>query len=170
MQHRWKPSQDHTYLLLVHTTEQAPSFERASAMLPRRGYEPVEDVDEHDVTTQEINASSSRGDRRGRPSAYTSVPTNVVEPNARNTIEDTTVVDDNGAHQQGRSSTASNAAVATRDNDAATGMVVRILDVQGQTYSLPVTPETTVRELKERLVEAAGVEIGRQRIIHGGKV
>lgn len=155
----------------LHTTEQAPSFERASTMLPRRGYEPVEDVDEDDITTQEINASNRRGDRRGRPSAYTSVPRNVVEPNARNTIEDTTVVvDDTGAHQQGRSSTASDAAVATRDNDVATGMAVRILDVQGQTYSLPVTPETTVRELKERLVEVAGVEIGRQRIIHGGKV
>lgn len=147
-------------------------------MLPRRGYEPVEDAAEEDGATQDTNVNNNR---RGR-SAYASVPTNVTEerPINRNSstrsIEDTVVDDDDdddvGAHeQQGRSSTASNAAVATtRSSDAAAGMAVRILDVQGQTYSLPVSPETTVRELKERLVEVAGVEIGRQRIIHGGKV
>lgn len=49
-------------------------------------------------------------------------------------------------------------------------MTVRILDVKGQIYSLVVRPETTVHELKTRLVEEAGVEIARQRIIYGGKV
>lgn len=50
------------------------------------------------------------------------------------------------------------------------GMTVRILDVQGETYNLSVSPCTTVREIKNMLLEEAEVEIGRQRIIYGGKV
>lgn len=56
----------------------------------------------------------------------------------------------------------------TDDSDGT--MTVRVLDVGGQFHPLRVRPETSVRELKQLLVEATGVEFARQRIIHGGKV
>lgn len=49
-------------------------------------------------------------------------------------------------------------------------MTVRVLDVGGQFHPLRVRPETSVRELKQLLIEETGVEFARQRIIYGGKV
>ena len=56
------------------------------------------------------------------------------------------------------------------DDDSEGSMMVRVLDVQGQTYTLRVRPGTRVSELKTRLVEIAGMEIARQRTIWSGKV
>lgn len=145
-------------------------------MLPRRGYEPVDDGD--DVGNHEGTRTNGggRGGGLGGRSAYTSIPTQ----NLPLALEDRLGREGfaNGADPQ-------NGGVVTVDNAAHDGatarrlgsgdggdseMTVRILDVQGQSYSLDVRPETTVRELKGTLVDVAGVEMSRQRIIWGGKV
>lgn len=114
-------------------------------MLPRRGYEPVDDGDEDDTTNQS-NSSSSAG--------------------ARNITPTSTTTGDNNA----KSSTTSDNENGGNDGEEDGKITVRVLDVRGQFYPLRVHPENTVRELKQDLVNATGVEFERQRIIHGGKV
>lgn len=74
-----------------------------------------------------------------------------------------------GADRSTEKCSAGNVEDANGDEDDGR-MAVRILDVRGQFYPLRVRPETTVGELKLMLVDATGVELVRQRIIHGGKV
>ena len=121
-------------------------------MLPRRGYEPVDSVEEN-LTRGEVTNESGDGRRSGYASITTGGPSESnAEPRA--------------GRDDGSTSSASNGL----DDDSEGSMTVRVLDVQGQTYTLRVRPETRVSELKTRLVEIADVEIARQRIIWSGKV
>lgn len=112
-------------------------------MLPRRGYEPVDDGDDDD-TTRQSNSTSAAGESTNTPTST---------PNGDNDDVKSTTGDKEGS-----------------DGEEDGRITVRVLDVRGQFYPLRVHPESTVRELKQDLVNATGVEFGRQRIIHGGKV
>lgn len=136
-------------------------------MLPRRGYEPVDDV-EDDATHEE--SATNGGGGGGRSALYSSIPTTAVSTSDRRREHGAT----SSSSSRGERTAGAAAAPAANDHASAAadegGMTVRILDVKGETYTLVVRPETTVHELKTRLVEEAGVEIARQRIIYGGKV
>lgn len=116
-------------------------------MLPRRGYEPVDDGDDDDMNGTTMDSSSSSA---GALNDITPTSTTTDGDNAKPTTRD----DDNDSS----------------DGEEDGRITVRVLDVRGQFYPLRVHPETTVRELKQNLVNVTGVEFGRQRIIHGGKV
>lgn len=91
----------------------------------------------------------------------------------RSAYEEIPVVDHESAPQDVDASHLSSSGVEEPNEDAidsSNGMKVRVLDVHGEAYWVSVTPETTVQELKEKLVQLSGVEITRQRIIYGGKV
>lgn len=109
-------------------------------MLPRRGYEPVEDAEDY-VHSETVTNNSNL-----TRSEYSPIPASVPDEETGGAPPD---------------------AIAAK---ASSEMTVRILDVQGQTYSFSVLPTTTVREIKDMLSETAGVEIALQRIIFGGKV
>ncbi|CAM9817473.1 unnamed protein product, partial [Phaeothamnion confervicola] len=61
-------------------------------------------------------------------------------------------------------------AVAVEEDERGGTMSIKVLDVQGHTYSLTVASDATVAALKDQLVEVSQVERERQRIIHMGKV
>lgn len=136
-------------------------------MLPRRGYEPVDDGDEdinpalHPMTGS-YHSDHARGEREGSALRLSAAP--VTENNAagkKNKPKPTTSNNDKGA-------AASSSGVKDEDGG---GMTIRVLDVRGVFYPLRgLTPETTVGELKLMLVTETGVETARQRIIHAGKV
>ncbi|CBN76955.1 conserved unknown protein [Ectocarpus siliculosus] len=132
-------------------------------MLPRRGYEPVDDVDEDSAPDLQAAAASERDDDhhvQGELSALcSSVPAAAAAAGGKGNSSD-------GVNSR----TAGAGEVRSDDDDDDGRMTVRVLDVRGQFYPLRVTPETSVRELKLMLVDAAGVEVPRQRIIHGGKM
>eukprot|EP00904_Undaria_pinnatifida_P007381 jgi/Undpi1/3773/HiC_scaffold_16.g07142.m1 len=136
-------------------------------MLPRRGYEPVDDV-EDDATHEE--SATNGGGGGGRSALYSSIPTTAVSTSDRRREQGAT----SSSSSRGERTAGAAAAAAANDHASAAadegGMTVRILDVKGETYTLVVRPETTVHELKTRLVAEAGVEIARQRIIYGGKL
>lgn len=131
-------------------------------MLPRRGYEPVDDVDEDSSPDLQAAAASERdGDHHVQEelsALCSSVPAAAAAGGKGNGSDGV------------NSRTAGACEVRSEDEDDDGRMTVRVLDVRGQFYPLRVTPETSVRELKLMLVDAAGVEVPRQRIIHGGKV
>lgn len=116
-------------------------------MLPRRGYEPVDDRDGDDPTHQS-NSSTSPGASNIEHHLANPNPGAMPDAINKSTTSDTELSD---GEEDGR-------------------ITVRVLDVRGQFYPLRVHPESTVRELKQDLVNATGVEFGRQRIIYGGKV
>ncbi|CAM9784422.1 unnamed protein product [Scytosiphon promiscuus] len=134
-------------------------------MLPRRGYEPVDDGDEDNTNTlQHTITGSHRGDHTRRAEAERST---LRFPNPAVT-EDAAAGKDKNTE-----ATTSNAEKGTGDGGKKDecGMTVRVLDVRGVFYPLRgLTPETTVGELKLMLVTETGVEIARQRIIHAGKM
>ena len=111
-------------------------------MLPRRGYEPVDDGDEDDARQSNTSSTAAAG-------ASTNItPTSTAE--GGDDAKPTSDREGSDGEEDGR-------------------ITVRVLDVRGQFYPLRVHPESTVRELKQDLVNVTGVEFGRQRIIHGGK-
>lgn len=124
-------------------------------MLPRRGYEPVDDA-EDDSPQDETRDHGASGLRSG----YTSIPSN----GSSDTNADRRTPAPSSADGTSRK------AVGIDSDDTEGSMTIRVLDVQGQTYKLRVRPETRVGELKARLHEIAGVEIARQRIIWSGQV
>lgn len=134
-------------------------------MLPRRGYEPVDDVDEDSAPSPRAAAAGRERDDdhvgQGERSALCNSSSSSVpaaaggKGNGSDGVNSRTAGDDSGSDD---------------DEDDDGRMTVRVLDVRGQFYPLRVTPETSVRELKLMLVDATGVEVPRQRIIHGGKV
>lgn len=122
-------------------------------------------------------AGTNGGGGGGRSALYTSIPTTSASTSDGRIEQGSTSATSRGEDNIGRTPGAAAAPAAAAFNGhgsgggaAEGGMTVRILDVKGQIYSLGVRPETTVHELKTRLVEEAGVEIARQRIIYGGKV
>lgn len=136
-----------------------------ASMLPRRGYEPVDDGNEDNTSALHETTSSRRSDHtisaEGERSALY-LPTQVTEndPIGIDKTKTTISNDDNSTGASGSGS---------EGDDS--GMTIRVLDVRGVFYPLRgLTPETTVRELKLMLVTETGVEIARQRIIHAGKV
>ncbi|CAB1098532.1 unnamed protein product [Ectocarpus sp. CCAP 1310/34] len=131
-------------------------------MLPRRGYEPVDDVDEDSAPDMQAAAASERDDDHHVQEELSALCCSVPAAAA-------TGGKGNGSDGV-NSRTAEAGEVRSDDEDDDGRMTVRVLDVRGQFYPLRVTPETSVRELKLMLVDAAGVEVPRQRIIHGGKV
>ncbi|CAM9774001.1 unnamed protein product, partial [Ectocarpus fasciculatus] len=136
-------------------------------MLPRRGYEPVDDVDEDSAPALQAAAAASERDddhaAQGERSALCSSSSSVQEAAGGTAGK-------NGSSDGVNSRTAGDDDGGSDDEDDDGRMTVRVLDVRGQFYPLRVTPETSVRELKLMLVNAAGVEVSRQRIIHGGKM
>ncbi|CAM9450146.1 unnamed protein product, partial [Ectocarpus sp. 4 AP-2014] len=134
----------------------------SGSMLPRRGYELVDDVDEDSAPDLPAATASERDDDhhvQGELSALSSsVPAAAAAGGKGNGSDGV------------NSRTAGAGEVRSDDEDDDGRMTVRVLDVRGQFYPLRVTPETSVRELKLMLVDAAGVEVPRQRIIHGGKM
>lgn len=117
-------------------------------MPTRRGYDPVDDEDLRQENNERLR------------SGYSAIPSEGVER----------ATEDPGEAPQSSEDTPETPRPTQSDAAGPGSMRVRILDVQGQIYSISVTPEMTVRELKTMLVEVAGVEISRQRIIYGGKV
>lgn len=143
----------------------------AGRMLPRRGYEPVDDEDAAPSPSPREPTGRRNSTLR---SSYASIQAaesaslNENDPSSSSGV----AASDCANASNTRTAALSGTVLGTdeEENKDVNGMTVRILDVQGQTYPLSVSPGTTVRELKTMLVEAAGVEIARQRIIHGGKV
>lgn len=122
-------------------------------------------------------AGTNGGGRGGRSTHYTSIPaTATISSSDRRREQGATSSSSRGDDSIARTPGAAAAPAAAFNGHGSAGdaseggMTVRILDVKGQIYKLVVRPETTVHELKTRLVEEAGVEIARQRIIYGGKV
>lgn len=124
-------------------------------MLPRRGYQPVDGA-EDDAQQNETRDHGGGGRRSG----YTSIPSNGSSDGNS----------DQRAPAPSSADGTSRKAVGIDSDDTEGNMTIRVLDVQGQTYKLRVRPETRVGELKARLLEIAGVEIARQRIIWSGQV
>lgn len=144
------------------------------SMLPRRGYEPVDDAEDDAMRAE---AGTNGGGGGGGSAHYTSIPTIAASTSDRRREQGATSSSRGEDSIARTSGTAAGAVAGAAFNGhgsgggaAEGGMTVRILDVKGQIYSLVVRPEITVHELKTRLVEEAGVEIARQRIIYGGKV
>lgn len=138
-------------------------------MLPRRGYEPLEGVDDDDEGTGDENKSPSLsgGNNSGRRNRSDYSP--IVSPSSDDltiSVPDSdTIISDPNAHNSDSNKRGNPDKIGSDG-----GFKIRILDVQGQTYSLSVSAGMTVRELKVMLVDVAGVEVARQRIIYGGKV
>lgn len=127
-------------------------------MLPRRGYEPLDDGTEDDAgrTTAHSDDCEHPSGSKNTSAIYTSIPAAADQSSS-------------SAAAAGASTPADNAEGRGADIEGG-GMMIRVLDVQGKTYPLSVRKESTIHELKTRLIEVAGVEIARQRIIFGGKV
>ncbi|CAM9481548.1 unnamed protein product, partial [Hapterophycus canaliculatus] len=133
-------------------------------MLPRRGYEPVDDGDEentnasHAITGSHLNDNTGAEEERSARRLCNSVTEN--DAIGKEKAQSTTNNDEEGA-----------GALGSGNEGGDNGMAIRVLDVRGVFYPLRgLTPETTVRELKLMLVTETGVEMERQRIIHAGKM
>lgn len=127
-------------------------------MLPRRGYEPVverEDTDDNNCD-EAINGDSSND--------------NTNDYNQNDTTQRSEERNASGTADVAAGGTETLGGLGLAAVEANGEITVRILDVQGETYSLSVSPGTTVHEIKNMLLETAEVEISRQRIIFGGKV
>ncbi|CAM9800084.1 unnamed protein product, partial [Choristocarpus tenellus] len=127
-------------------------------MLRERGYQPVED-DRDDESGDDMRAD-------GGNAAYSFVPTTetALGPSEGSYIAAGIEVESSADIAEGEGET-----VEGVDASHPSTIVVKILNVQGQTYPLAVAPLTTIRQLKVALAAKSGVEVERQRIIHGGK-
>ncbi|CAN0361784.1 unnamed protein product [Pylaiella littoralis] len=147
--------------------------------LPHRGYEPVDDGGDEDPANVHMANPTGHEDRNSAERERSALPTSpgadseattaAASPAPAPAARAASSTTSDGADRFTEKCSAGNVEDANGDEDDGR-MAVRILDVRGQFYPLRVRPETTVGELKLMLVDATGVELVRQRIIHGGKM